>query len=200
MCPHGLLISRHGTQSTCSKLYQHIINSIILLIAVSLCGLCAVLAGFHCRRRRRVGLSSSISFPFRIICCFLSIHNPATCLEGCLHFPFSRLFCSVLLSFPAKSVTLCETLLLSIFIFSLLQPKVEAVSKQQTSFNKVYTISQIEKPQKGKREVIEKWHFSHNRQPVHSVADPAFPRGGCPNSKGGCEKLLFSQFFLPETA
>ena len=134
---------------------------------MSLCGLCAVLAGFYCRRRsrRRVGLSAWISFPFRIICCFLAIYNPATCLEGCLHFLFSTLFCSVLLSFPAKSVTLCETLLLWIFIFSLLQPKVEVVSKQQTSFNKVYTKRQIEKLQKGKKEVIEKWHFRRNWYP-----------------------------------
>ena len=27
------------------------------------------------------------------------------------------------------------------------------------------------------------------------MADPGFPRGGGANSKGGCEKLLFSQFF-----
>ena len=29
---------------------------------------------------------------------------------------------------------------------------------------------------------------------VKSVADPGFPRGGDANSKGGCEKLLFSHF------
>ena len=28
-----------------------------------------------------------------------------------------------------------------------------------------------------------------------TVADPAFPRDEGANSKGGCEKLLFSQFF-----
>ena len=152
---------RHGTQSTCSKLYQHIINSIILLIAVSLCGLCAVLAGFHCRRRsrRRVGLSAWISFPFRIICCFLSIHNPATCLEGCLQFLFSRLFCSVLLSFPAKSVTFCKTLLLWIFIFSLLQPKVEVAFKQQTSYNKVNTKRANWKATEGKKRSIREVAF-----------------------------------------
>ena len=96
---------------------------------------------------------------------FFSIHNPATCLEGCLQFLFSRLFCSVLLSFPAKSVTFCKTLLLWIFIFSLLQPKVEVAFKQQTSYNKVNTKRQIEKLQKGKREVLEKWHFRKNWYP-----------------------------------
>ena len=33
---------------------------------------------------------------------------------------------------------------------------------------------------------------------IESVPDPGFPRVGCANSRGGCEKLLFGQFF-PKT-
>ena len=29
----------------------------------------------------------------------------------------------------------------------------------------------------------------------NAVVDPGFPRGGGANSKGGCKKLLFGQFF-----
>ena len=29
----------------------------------------------------------------------------------------------------------------------------------------------------------------------YAVAGPGFPQGGRANSKGGCEKLLFCQFF-----
>ena len=32
----------------------------------------------------------------------------------------------------------------------------------------------------------------------NTAVDPGFPRGGSANSKGGCEKLLFGQFFSPK--
>ena len=37
--------------------------------------------------------------------------------------------------------------------------------------------------------------FNIDEVKVLAVADPGFARGGGTNSKGGCEKLLFIQFF-----